>query len=286
MLFHALFGSSFGSAWDFDVAYCGGTLNEHGGLDNKGATRTRELKFRVQFHQLRRLKKDVAVELPALTRTVRWVDADMKASALMKNAYLHRNKGAQWKALLGTLDAKMPAAMDAAADAKSFLLTTYTKRHAVHMYKELNASGTSCELLTGEISPKQRTALIALATNRRHGIVATIDCIKEGVDGLQHVTSTGIVHALDFVPLKLLQLEARLNRIGQKDPVQWIYIMLKESMDLWVNETVVERLAQWGALVDDVGGKALKHELEGRGTKTDSELEDVVLKQIYAAMER
>src|SRR5258706_11869770 len=110
MLFRALFGSSVGSAWDFDVAYSGGTLNEHGGLDNKGATRTRELKFRVQFHQLRRLKKDVAVELPAFTRTVRWGDADMKASAPMKNAYPHRNKRAQWKALIGTLDAQMPAA--------------------------------------------------------------------------------------------------------------------------------------------------------------------------------
>lgn len=287
MLFKVLFGSNFGNAWDFDHAYCGAVLNEHGGLENKGATRTRELKHRVSFYQLRRLKRDVAKELPALTRTVRWIEGDPKAAAAMKNAYLHRNKGAQYRALRATLDAKLEPAMDVARDAKSFLLVTSEKKYAQFMQQKLENEGTPCSLLTGDVAPKLRTALIADAAKKRHGIVATIDCIKEGVDGLQHVASTGIVHALDFVPLKLLQMEARLNRIGQKDPVQWIYIMMQESMDMWVNETVVNKLAQWTALFDDVAGANLKGKLQGRtSNQTDDEAEAEVLKQIYVAMSK
>ncbi len=287
MLFKALFGSTFGNSWDFDHAYCGAFLNEHGGLSNKGATRTRELKHRVAFYQLRRLKKDVAKELPALTRVIRWVDADKRATAAMKNAYLHRNKGQQYKALQATLDAKLEAAMSAAKDARRFLLVTSEKKYAKFMHQALNNDDVPCQLLTGEVSPKQRHALIKLAAAKKQGIVATIDVCKEGVDGLQHVTSNGICHALDFVPLKLLQWEARLNRIGQREPVTITYIMMKESMDSWVNETVISKLDQWHALVDGEEKNSLKGSLTGRKkNQTDEELETAVLRSIYKEMDK
>lgn len=286
MLFRVLFGSTFGNSFDFDIAYCGGQLNEHGGLDNKSATRIPELKFRTRFYQLRRMKKNVASEMPELTRTVRWLDADPKATAAMKSAYLHRNKGAQYRALAATLEAKMIPAMEAAADAKQFLLFTWQKKHAQYMQQELEKNGTPCHLITGDVSPKKRNALIALAAKQRHGIVCTIDTLKEGVDGLQHVASVAIFHALDFVPLKLLQAEKRLDRLGQKSPVTIIYLCLRESMDEWVNETVVQKLAQWEGLVQG-SETSLKKGLQGRkGNQTEADLETEVLKSIYLAQKK
>lgn len=286
MLFRVLFGSTFGNSFDFDLAYCGGQLNEHGGLDNKGATRIPELKFRTRFYQLRRMKKNVASEMPELTRVVRWLDADVKATAAMKSAYLHRNKGAQYRALAATLEAKMIPAMEAAADAKQFLLFTWQKKHAIFMQQQLETNGTPCVLITGDVSPKKRNALIALAAKQKHGIVCTIDTLKEGVDGLQHVASVAIFHALDFVPLKLLQAEKRLDRLGQLSPVTIIYLCLRESMDEWVNETVVQKLAQWEGLVQG-SETSLKKGLQGRkGTQTEADLETEVLKSIYLAQKK
>lgn len=286
-LFHCLFGTTFGNRWDFDHAYCDATENEHGGLNNSGASRLAELRHRVSFYRLRRLKRDVARELPKSSRDIRWIDGTPKATALMKAAFLHRNRGAYQKALAATLDDKMEAAIECASEAKKFLLFTWTKRHAASMYRTLNENGTPCFLLTGDVSAVKRAALISLAAKKGYGIVATLDTLKEGVDGLQHVANIGIFHALDFVPLKLLQGEKRLDRIGQTLPVQWIYILMKESMDVWINETVLSKLKQWEALMGEDEGKVLKDGLAGKKSgQSDADLERAVFKQIYRAHKR
>ncbi len=283
MLFSCLFGSNFGSKHEFDLAYCKATPNEHGGLDNSGASRLNELRHRVSFYRLRRLKRDVASELPKSERHIRWIEPAPHATALMKAAFLHKNRGAYQKALAATLDAKMVPAMDAAADSGGrFLLFTWMKRHAHFMHRELTARGFPNFLIDGSVSPNKRNALIALAAKRKCGIVATLDTLKEGVDGLQHVASTGIMHALDFVPLKLLQGEKRLDRIEQLEPVTWIYILMKESMDVWVNETVLSKLQQWEALMGEDEGAGLKDGLGGKKT-TSWKLERQIFRDIYKA---
>lgn len=282
MLFNILFGRTFGSSWDFDMAYCGGKLNDHGGLENKGATRTNELKFRTSFYQLRRLKADVAKELPALTRQILWVEPTPKATAEMKHAILHRNKGATYEALSAALDGKMQAAMEQAAQAKQFLLFTWQKRHARFMQEKLEEAGTPCVLITGDTSQNERRSLVELAVAQKCGVVATIDSCGTGVDGLQHVANIGIFHSTDFVPLKLLQAEKRLDRLGQTQPVQWLYIMMRESMDQWVGELVVEKLAQYTSLMGKDEADVLRSALVGRDANiTVEQAETNALRALY-----
>lgn len=281
MLFKILFGSTFGGQFDFDEAYCGGKINEYGGMDNKGATNPKELKHRVAFYMLRRLKRDVAKELPAVTRTVRWVDPVQSATSAMKKAFLHRSKGDYYRALAASADAKLEAAMEAATDARDFLLVTGTRAHARYMHQELNKRDVPCELITGEVSPRLREVLMRKAAKKKHGVVATIDVCREGVDGYQHVTSNGIMHTLDFVPNKILQYEGRLNRIGQTLPVSITYILMRESMDAWVNETVVNKLDQWKSVIDETG-EGLNNTMKGKAAnQSDEDLEKEVLRQIY-----
>jgi SNF2 family DNA or RNA helicase len=272
-LLACLFGSTFGNSWDFDHAYCDAKPGTHGGLDNSGISRAPELRHRVKFYMLRRLKKDVVKEMPALTRTVVHVPPTPSATHEFKSAMLHRRKGAAIKALEATLDAKMEPVMQYAADAKRFLISTWQKKHAYFMAEELNKRGTPTLLITGDLSDKARKLAVEEAVAKKCGIVATIDSTGTGVDGLQHVASIGLMHALDYVPLKLRQMEARLARLGQKDPVQWIYFVMKESMDAHVETTVLNKLDQWGELFGTDEAKDIAHALGG--TSKDKSIEDV-----------
>lgn len=282
-LFSCLFGSAFGGKTDFDLAYCDGKpaqVGDNQWIDNSGVSRADELKFRVGFYRLRRLKKDVAAELPACSRDIRWIDSEKKPTALMRVAILGKQRGAYAKALEATLTAKMEPCMEAAAEAGQFLLFTWRKDHAKYMHRILNERGVKCGLLTGEVSPKVRSLTIAKAAKEQHGIVATLGVASTGVDGLQHVASTGIMHSLSFVPLEMLQAEKRLDRIGQTAPVRWLYFLMKESMDVWVNETVLSKLDQWADLIgggrDEAG--AMRKKL---GPDFDEKLERETFREIY-----
>lgn len=282
-LFSCLFGNAFGSKTDFDLAYCDGKATELGDnrwISNEGVSRADELAYRVGFYRLRRLKRDVAKQLPSCSRDVRWIDSQPKPTALMRTAILGKMRGAYARALEATLEAKMSPCMDAAQEAQQFLLFTWRKDHAKFMHRTLTERGVKCSLITGETAPKIRDLIISGAAKNGHGIVATLGVASTGVDGLQHVASTGIMHALSFVPLEMLQAEKRLDRIGQRSPVQWIYFLMKESMDVWVNETVLSKLDQWADLIG--GGKDEAGSMRKKlGPDFDAKLERETFREIY-----
>jgi hypothetical protein len=200
-----------------------------------------------------------------------------------KSAMLHRQRGSAFKALEATLEAKMEPVMQYAADAKRFLISTWQKKHAYFMCEELNKRGTPCLLITGDLSDKARKLAVEEAVAKQCGIVATIDSTGTGVDGLQHVASIGLMHALDYVPLKLRQMEARLARMGQPDPVQWIYFVMKETMDAHVENTVLNKLDQWTNLFGVDEAKDISHALGGTSSnKTIEDVEREALALIYA----
>lgn len=278
MLLRILFPNyRFGSADEFDFAYCGASINKWGGKENKGATRVEELKARLAYVQLRRTKAEVAKDLPALTRTTLWIPATKEASRArdafaLKQMSLH-------DALAATLKGKMDEAIRLASEFKQFLLFTWQKEHAHALHQRLNDEGTPCEIITGDFSHAQRAATVERARARKVGVVATIDSCGVGVDGLQHVASNGIFHAIDWVPTKTAQAEARLHRIGQTLPITWVYLAMVGSADALVIENVVEKLGQWSAVMGlDSTGEMTK----AFTNKDEARLADAALKEIYA----
>lgn len=254
MLLKILFGYRFGTADEFDWAYCGAFVNQWGGKENKGATRLDELKMRLQYVMLRRTKEEVSAELPPMTRQIRWVPATKEAKKATEAHAL--GQLAMVDALKATLAAKIPAAVEAAQSAGKFLLFTWMKAHAREIAEQLTEEGLDVEVLTGDESQVEREAAIARAQQRGASIVATIDSSNAGIDGLQHVADTCIFHAIDYVPIKLAQAEARLHRIGQTNPVTVIYIAMEDSADQFVVDTVVEKLDQWkGTMGNDSTAK-------------------------------
>jgi SNF2 family DNA or RNA helicase len=274
-----LFGQRFGSQYDFDRAYAGATENSYGGLVNTGATNLEELRLRIGYYMLRRLKKDVAKDLPELTRQVIWLDADKHATMAFHEALTARSGGATHAALEATLAHKVDAALDLASQAKQFLLFTWLKASAGEMWQRLNEElETPCELITGDVPADKRQAILDRAAAAGHGVVATIDSMQAGVNA-QHVASVGIFHAIDYTHSKILQAEARIHRIGSGKPVQWTYLALRDSYDELVVKTVVEKLDAHRAVLGD--GKEMRDTFDD--TLSGGQSEADYLKALYEA---
>lgn len=240
----------FGSKYDFDFAYCAGVPGQHGGVDNEGISNAEELKLRLSYYMVRRLKSEVGHQMPKLTRQIIWTAADATATRAFQSAIITRSPGSTTQALEAALESKIPEALRLASEAGRFLLTTHRKEHAQRMAAELNQMGVECHLITGAVPHKQRQIAIRDAAATGTGIVATMDSLFQGVDGLQHVASTLIAHSLDWRPKKLAQLEKRLDRTGQKFPVTAYYLAARESMDARVLEVALPKIGAESALFD------------------------------------
>lgn len=278
MILRILFGYRFGTADDFDYAYCGASINKWGGKDNHGATRVDELKKRMEFIMLRRLKRDVAKELPPITREMLWVPAAKEATKALEAFALKQMSFGD--ALNATLDAKVDATVDACIAAGKFLLFTWQKRHAELFAEKLGEAGFPVEVLSGDYTHAERAAAIDRAQKSGASVVATIDSTNAGVDGLQEIADTAIFHSLDWVPIKVAQAEARLHRIGQKNPVTCVYVALTDSADQVVVETVIEKLEQW----TNIMGQDDAVKMHGALSGSDAGSEEAALAAIYAAM--
>lgn len=273
-----LFGYRFGTAEEFDYAYCGAFVNKWGGKENKGATRTDELKARLKYVMLRRTKSDVKAELPALTRDIRYVEPTKEAREFMKRAALKQCSFQD--ALAATLAAKVKPVVDAVLSTVNAFVVTWRKEDVRAIRDALDAAGRNVVTITGDDSHRVRDLAIKRAVEGKHDIVATIDSVGTGVDGIQHCTSNGFFHALDYTPIKTLQCEARLHRTGQPDPVTWTYFVMTDSADELVKQTVIDKLKVWEQTMGRDEAANMQTSLEDTGV---SEAE--ALAEIYAALE-
>lgn len=276
MLLRIMFRTRFGSAEEFDFAYCDGRINEFGGRDNDGTSRPDELKARLGHVMLRRLKTEVASELPALTRTLECIEPPREVRALYMRAMTQRRGFVD--AMRAALVAKMPRAVEVAAEAGQFLLLTWLKEHAHTLHRKLNEEAkTPCVLITGDTPPTMRQALVDQAVREKCGIVATTDSCAVGVDGLQHAAHIGIFHALDWLPLKIAQAEARLYRQGQTLPVQWVYLAMRDTLDQQVIDAITSKLDSWSSVMGMDDTQGIHEALHSRN-------DDDILRAIYAEL--
>lgn len=285
MLLRILFPNyRFGTADEFDYAYCNAFVNRWGGKVNTGISNADELMLRLKYVMLRRVKQDVADELPKVTRSVRYVDPTPRARELLRMAMVGSRK--LHDAAVATLEAKFDCVLDTASEFNSnCLIATWMKEHAHRLHemlvKQEKRERTNREviIITGDLSHKQRDLAIAHAAKSKAHVVATTDSIGVGVDGLQHVTSNIIVHALDWVPIKISQLLARVDRIGQTEPVNAVFPVMRESYDEVVMSTVVEKLDQWAKVFGNDDNVKVRETL--LDSKRTEKMEKEVLKAMY-----
>jgi DNA excision repair protein ERCC-6 len=176
----------------------------------------------------------------------------------------------------------MQTCVELAAEAKRFLLFTWTKEMARQLQAACIAAGARCVRLDGDMPHAKRQAAIHEAKDKRWGIVSTLDAGGEGLN-LQFI-SYGIFHALPWEPNKLAQARDRLYRFGQTEPVQWVIPILRDSADELVLRKVVQKLNLFVSNKNAVEGmKEMRDALDAgpAGTMTDAE----AMKAIYEGME-
>lgn len=284
-LLHTLLGYRFGNRWDFDRAYCAARPNKYGGQDNRGVSNPEELKLRLSYYMLRREKRDVAKELPAMQWQVRWVEPTTDAKRVFQAAQLGLSKGSMHEAVLATLKGKTEETISLAKEAKRFLLATWLREHAQQLARSLSVEhDTPCVCITGDLSTEKRAAKIREAQSKGWGVVATTDSISESLN-LQGVASIGILHALDWVPLKLAQLFGRLHRLGITDPVTWYIVAMRESIDQVIVQTQILKLDQWRGIMGQTSHRDFRHAIgDAVSGPQVVEAEKQALKDMYEAM--
>ena len=91
---------------------------------------------------------------------------------------------------------------------------------------------TACSVHYGSLNERTKEIELNKFKNKETQVlIATIQSIGTGVDGLQNVCRLGIVIDADYSPENNSQAEDRLNRLGQKDLVCWYYLECEKTFD-------------------------------------------------------
>lgn len=103
--------------------------------------------------------------------------------------------------------------------------------------------------ITGETNPHTRRALIDSFGDYAF-MVASMDTMGQGVDGLQHHANHVAFVELDWTPTKHEQCEGRLHRIGQKMPVTAWYFTAADTIEGAMLRRIDEKWQDVEGIVD------------------------------------
>lgn len=285
-LLDTLCEGSFGAFFPFALRYCGASkINVPGRGDVwsfDGASRLDELGERLRSFMIRRTLRDVALQLPAKTRTILPIPTKFSGSheALLDVSTSQRRAAFQRRldeAVEAKLDTIISYALDAAKGGAKVVAFTHRREIASRIAEAVAEDGIPSGLIHGGLDPSKRAETAARLQGYQGGAVlaATIDSAGVGID--LSWASTGIAAELVTEPHKFLQAEARLHRHGQTLPVQFVYPIAIGTIDEIVARVIVSRLSNFEEAVGTTG--------ESLGTDLEGASETSVMADLYAAID-
>lgn len=207
---------------------------------------------------LRRTRREVGRELPALSKIAHEIEFDTKvmesitgdAVALARTimAANEQHRGQKMKAA-GDLDLLVRHATGVAkapyvAEFVKLLLETEERvllfgwhRDVYEIWKEKLAEFNPV-MYTGSESPKQKQAAKDAFISGESRVMLISLRAGAGVDGLQHACSSAVFGELDWSPGVHEQCMGRLHRDGQTDPVMAYYLLSDEGSDPIVSDVL------------------------------------------------
>ena len=249
------------------------------GLKHKGIKDAEAFRALLKTSMVRRLKKDVAPELPPGVRDYIPIEVTAKMykeeQTLMRELLVSTGHKPQQiamllsnPALLTNLLETMPSferlaifkhqqglfkvkpvydylKTEVVPVYKKFVLFTYHEDVAAkygELLRRLVPASVPVSVVTGLTPPDERYEISQKAdSDRQHILVATMGSLKEGVDliGFNQVYYAEI----DWAPYKLTQTEGRFLRLGQTEKVIWTYFIFDEGVEAYVFKTLQEKFA-------------------------------------------
>jgi SNF2 family DNA or RNA helicase len=115
---------------------------------------------------------------------------------------------------------------------KQFVVFSSSKKAVYLAQASLARAGITSEVLSGDTPDSQRRGMVARFGDGEFQVfLAVIQAAAEGIDGLQHATDTAIFLDRSWSTIKNQQAEDRLHRGGQKNTVQIIDVMARNTLD-------------------------------------------------------
>lgn len=261
--------SAFGTRAGFEKRYCDAHEGQYGWVAD-GVLHPEELKFRLGFHTHKRTKDEVMLDLPPKTRQIISIEA-AKGKEFVDKAMAKLgpdpDRGAVRKVLADLGPLKAPTAIELALNTDEHCcIFTHRRSTADDLYaalrKALEKDNRKAYLATGDSPLHQREQVYDMFRSVPGSVlVATMEVVAVGID--LSVASIAVFVDMDYVPGKLLQVEDRLHRQGQKHPVTIYYVAVENSVDEVITAMLVEKLDQYDAVAGlDTDAASLKSNLE------------------------
>jgi SNF2 family DNA or RNA helicase len=128
---------------------------------------------------------------------------------------------------------------------KKFVIVSASKQAIYLAQARLTAKGIKSHALTGDTPEPERHGMVKrFAEDDSQVFLGVIEAMAEGIDGLQHATDTMVFLNRSWRTMMNKQCEDRLHRGGQKDTVQIIDIMARNTVDLGRKQKLEEKW-QW-----------------------------------------
>ncbi len=284
-LLHMLAPTVWSNVKDFGERYCGGVLDRgHWIVPPESETNTEELQKRLAPMMLRRTKKQVAQDLPALTRVSipMYIDNAKEYEVMMDEAEAQvRAEGYIPGHALVTLNklrqvvgkGKINAAVELADDildsGNQLVIHAHHKevlRGVVDGLLEAGIPAFQIGVIDGSTEPRQRQDEAVAFLDGKKRVMVVSSAGKEGIDlySANHI----LFVERQWTPADEEQLEARLHRQGQKNPVTAHYLVARGTVDQAMDDLVDSKRRQFGNVF-----------------KTDSIVRDVWL-ELFQKVER
>lgn len=230
----------------FAHRYCAAIKGDMG-WDFSGSSNEEELRERLKFTMIRRLKVDVLDQLPDLVRAripVKIVNKseynnkkrETLAGLTVSNALTRLNKLRQ---VVGR--GKVPAAL---TWVENFLVESPDQKlviyvHHIAIVESLAASLTKhgVAILQGSVSAKDRASIIKrFQESKKPRILVMSSAGSEGID-LWRANHILFVER-EWSPAAEEQAEARLHRLGQKNAVTAWYLVAQDTLDMHMDAVI------------------------------------------------
>ena len=232
-----------------------------------GASHEKELHDRAQVFMLRRTKEDVKLELPKKTRQIIEIDVSKKYRMQYSTETL-KNRRALRQCLNIAADGKIQEGIELVLEharaGNKVIAFTYRRAVAEMVINAAVEAGImNVGLINGDVPIAKRKTII---DSKPDILACTIDTCSIGID--LTYASHGVVLELVYVPHQLLQLEARLDRFGQTQPVFIEYLIARGTLDELIAGAVIAKIDTISSIIGTSEGAAsLGNDLQNRGAE-------------------
>src|SRR5688572_1851952 len=262
---------AFGNFYHFASRYCG--FEYLGGMwvrpDKDTVTNADELAKRLSHIMLRRTKNDVLSELPDLTRSFIPVPLDNMAdyrtakrdvkewltsqgqTAVDPNHVLTRLNVLRQVVGQGKIKAALELAEDILQGDQKVVLFAHHKEVVRQLIDGLKTYGVG--VISGDVAQKDRQAQVNEFLKEtlisQKGIRVMIITVA-GAEGIDLYSASHIIFVeREWTPAKEEQAEARLHRIGQKNPVTAHYLVAQGTIDEKLHDLVDTKRKMFGSVI-------------------------------------